>query len=257
MVVKLELSGKVAIVTGAARGIGAAIAERLALEGVKVILVDILNEALKNTTRNLNEKGLKANYYCIDINNEADVVNVFESIDIKYGQVDILVNNAAISPKTKGKRLITHEIPLTEWEEVFRVNLTGTFLFTKHSLPSMVKNRWGRIINISSVAGRTYSRIAGSHYAATKSGMIGFSRTVASEYAEYGITINNIAPGRIETPMAEMVAQNINDDFINESPIEKVCEPNDIAEAVSFFCLKTADYITGSTMDINGGLYMN
>lgn len=248
---------KVALVTGAAQGIGLAIAERFSEDGMIVILTDQSEEKLISETERLKEKGKKAACLVLDVSDEENVKNTFFHIEKMYGRLDILVNNAAISPKVNGQKREIVDTPLEEWERVLRINLTGTFLCVREALPLMVKNKWGRIINMASQAGRTFSRVAGSHYAASKSGIIGFTRTIAVEYGKKGITANCIAPGRVSTPMVNAVPYEKNEEFIKITPVGRLGQPEEVAAAVSFLCSEEAGYITGATLDINGGMFMN
>lgn len=249
---------KIAIVTGAAQGIGLAISKSLANELDLLIMTDVLEEKLVKEVNQLNERKNNVVGYHLDVGSEEEVKNLFEEIKSGYGRLDILVNNAGISPKTdnKNRRPLT-QIPLDEWNQVLNINLTGSFLCIRESLPLMITNRWGRIVNISSMAGRTYSRVAGSHYAASKSGLIGLTRNVANEYGKYGITANCIAPGRITTPMVESAPSEKNKEFIDITPVKRLGKPEEIAAAVSFICSEEAGYINGTTLDINGGIFMN
>ena len=248
---------KVALVTGAAQGIGLAIAERFSEDGMIVILTDQSEEKLISETERLKEKGKKAACLVLDVSDEENVKNTFFHIEKMYGRLDILVNNAAISPKVNGQKREIVDTPLEEWERVLRINLTGTFLCVREALPLMVKNKWGRIISMASQAGRTFSRVAGSHYAASKSGIIGFTRTIAVEYGKKGITANCIAPGRVSTPMVNAVPYEKNEEFIKITPVGRLGQPEEVAAAVSFLCSEEAGYITGATLDINGGMFMN
>ncbi|WP_078429103.1 SDR family oxidoreductase [Alkalihalobacterium alkalinitrilicum] len=252
----MELSDRITVITGGARGIGAEIAAELAAEGATLVLTDIIEDELQKTVEDFKGKNVKVEGVTLDVGNEQQVIDAFKYIGEKYGTIEILINNAGISPKVNGKRRSTHEIPLDEWENVLNVNLTGTFLCTRESLPYMQRGGWGRIVNISSLAGRTSGRIAGSHYSASKSGMGGFTRTVASEYGSYGITANCIAPGRIESPMTKTSTEEMNQKFISEIPVGRSGTPKEVASLVSYLCSEKAGYITGTTVDINGGIFM-
>jgi 3-oxoacyl-[acyl-carrier protein] reductase len=252
----MELLNRITVITGAARGIGAEIAADLAAQGATLIITDIAEEELQKTVEDFKMKDVNVEGLTLDVGNEHQVVNAFRYIGKKYGTIDILINNAGISPKVNGRRRSTHEIPLDEWESVINVNLTGTFLCTRESLPYMKRSGWGRIVNISSLAGRTSGRIAGSHYSASKSGIGGFTRTIASEYGSYGITANSIAPGRIESPMTKTANEDSNKKFISEIPIGRSGTTKEVASLVSYLCSEKAGYITGTTIDINGGIFM-
>lgn len=253
----MNLNKRVAVVTGAAQGIGAEIANVLAGKGVKVILTDINEKELSAHTKKLLKQGRTVENFVLDVSSEADVVHIFNKIKKEHGKIDILINNAAISPKIEGKRRETINTPLEEWEHVLAVNLTGAFLCTREVIPVMKENSWGRIVNISSQAGRTASKIAGSHYAASKSGMIGFTRTIALEYGKFGITANCIAPGRIETQMAQVALKETNESFLENVPVGRQGTTAEVAALVLFICSNEAGYMNGSTIDINGGSFMS
>ncbi|MDM5334158.1 SDR family NAD(P)-dependent oxidoreductase [Ureibacillus composti] len=253
----MQLTDKVAIVTGAARGIGFDIASKLSEEGATVLLIDKEESELSKAVQLLTNLKRNVQSYVLDVTDDFAVMSFLDQLRELNIKVDILINNAGISPKVDGVRRETHTIPINEWEQVLKVNLTAPFLFTKGVLPIMMEKGWGRIINISSVAGRQASKIAGSHYAATKSALIGFSRTVASEYGKYGITVNNVAPGRIESKMAEMATEQVAENFLRQVPLGKSGTPQDVSAAVLFLCSEGANYITGATIDVNGGIYMN
>lgn len=254
----LGLQNKVAVVTGAARGIGLSISEYLAKSGATVLMIDILEEVLEHEVSRLKKKNnYKVNGFRLDVSKETEVKHVFAQIKENYGRIDILVNNAGISPKKDGKSLKIIDIPLEEWNRVLDVNLTGPFLCVRETLPVMIRNNWGRIINISSQAGRTFSRVAGSHYAASKSGLIGFTRKLAVECGKYGITANCIAPGRVISPMVNAVSKEKNEEFVKISAVGRLGKPEEVAATVLFLCSDEAGYITGATIDVNGGMFMN
>jgi 3-oxoacyl-[acyl-carrier protein] reductase len=248
-------SGRVALVTGAARGIGLQVARRLAQEGAHVVLLDVMDEASESAGRLVRE-GLKAEAVVTDVSDEAAVRQVVAGIAGRHGRLDILVNNAGISPKHDGKKAPVETTALAEWNAVMAVNLTAAFLLCRESIPVMRARSWGRIVNMSSQAGRTRARIAGSHYAASKAGLIGFSRSLAGEVGAYGITVNCIAPGRIETPMAAVASDEVNRAFLSQVPMGRIGTPDDIAATVSFLASDGAGYITGATIDVNGGHFM-
>lgn len=252
-----NLSKQLCIVTGGANGIGLEIAKGFLQEGNYVVIVDYNKEACQNLDIEL--APYKGNFYwfCGDASSEETVGDVFSWLKQNGYEVNILVNNAAISPKHDGKRISTELMSLEEWNLVMNVNLTSVFLWTKYSIPHMRPKKWGRIINLSSVAGRTYSRIAGSHYAATKAAIIGFSRTVATELGEDNITINSVAPGRIETNMAKETAADVNQNFLKQIPLKRNGTIQEVVNAVLFLSSDKASYITGSTIDVNGGIFMN
>jgi 3-oxoacyl-[acyl-carrier protein] reductase len=248
---------KVALVTGAAQGIGLAIAERLANDGALVVMTDLLQDKLEEETYRLREEGKQVECYTLDVSSESEIKRVISNINEKYSRLDILVNNAGISPKVNGVRTKIIDMPLEEWNTVLQVNLTGAFLCSREALPLMMQNNWGRIVNISSQAARTFSRVAGTHYAASKSGIIALSRNLATEYGTYGITSNCIAPGRIISPMAAVAPKEKNEEFVKLSALGRLGTKEEVAAAVAFLCSEEAGYITGATLDVNGGTFMN
>ena len=240
---KKRLSGKVAIVTGAAQGMGKSIAEALVKEGAKVVLCDINEDKILSTANELNAYGMM-----VDVTNEENVQNMVQTVIGKYGTVDILVNNAGILRPTR-----IDSITKKEWDLVLDVNLNGTFLCTKAVLNTMKEKKFGRIINMSSSAGRSVSTLGGAHYTAAKAGVLGLTRAVAKEVAPYGITANSICPGLIDTVM---VRSDCSVDQIkayeNSFPIPRLGTPEEVANLVLFLATE-ASYITGASIDINGG----
>ncbi len=245
-------SGKVALVTGGAQGIGLSIANTLASEGSSVAIIDSRPREQAQPTFNGAQSYL---YIEADISDERQVIHSVKSILSIFGTIDILVNNAGISPKHNGKKVEAALMSIEEWKRVLDVNLTGTFLMCRAVIQTMSSHHWGRIINISSQAGRTGAKIAGSHYAASKAGIIGFSRTLALELGPRGITVNCIAPGRIRSAMTAEAPETDNLKFLAGTPLGRFGDPSEIAALVSFLASEDASFITGATIDINGGSF--
>lgn len=243
---------RAALVTGAARGIGADIAQRLTDEGCRVILLDVLPEV----ARTAEQIGSGASSAVLDLSDLAVIEPFMTELIAREGPVDILVNNAGISPKHDGKRAPVSETALSEWQSVMDVNLNAAFLMCKAVLPAMQTRGWGRIINMSSQAARTRSTVAGSHYAASKAGLIAFSRTLAGEVGHDGITVNCIAPGRIDTPMAATAGADVNTAYVKTIPVGRMGTPEDVAQAVAYFAADATGFVTGTVMDVNGGHFM-
>nr|WP_309503880.1 SDR family NAD(P)-dependent oxidoreductase [uncultured Roseovarius sp.] len=243
---------RTALVTGAARGIGADIARRLAGDGHRVILTDVLEEV----TQTAQDIGLGAVAVPFDLAQLPQIEPFVQSLIATHGPIDIIVNNAGISPKHDGKRAPAQDTDLAEWQAVLDINLTAAFLICKAALPDMRARKWGRIVNMASQAARTRSTVAGSHYAASKAGLLGFSRTLAGEVGLDGITVNCIAPGRIDTPMASGVSDAVNAAYVQTIPVGRIGTTADVAHAVAYFASEEAGFVTGTVMDVNGGHFM-
>ena len=249
-------SRPVAIVTGGCRGIGRAIALRLAEDGATVVVWDVPQVTRENVDfETLGHPG-SIIVSAVDVGSVDQVDRAVEELVATYGRVDVLVNNAAISPKSDGARVPPDQTSLEEWDKVIRVNLTGPFLACRAVIPHMRRQKWGRIVNMSSKAGRTGARIAGLPYGVTKTGVLGLTRTLASHLAADGITVNSIAPGRIRTPMADGVSADVNAGLVAATPVGRIGEPEEIAGLVAYLCSSESGFVTGATLDINGGSYM-
>jgi NAD(P)-dependent dehydrogenase (short-subunit alcohol dehydrogenase family) len=248
-VTKRELRDRVAIVTGGSRGIGRAIAFRLAGEGARVLIADIDRLSAKKTADELNRKHLEAVAAHVDVTREKSVNEMVEIALKAFKKIDILINNAGIMFRTRFQK-----ISLKEWESMLKVNLTGPFLCTKAVVPLMKKNGFGRVVNISSSAGKSVSTLGGAHYTASKAGLLGLTRAVAKETASFGITVNAVCPGLIDTQMArDTTAKAELGAFIDSFPIKRLGFPEEIGDLVVFLCSQKAAYITGTSIDINGG----
>ncbi len=250
----MQFEGKVAVVTGAAGGIGEATIRALAREGAQVVICDINGDAAKRLEMDLRRQGVIAVAARADISDSAQVECLVKETLARFGRVDILVNNAGISPKHEGKKLRLWEMSVAEWEQVIRVNLNGYFLCCREIVPHMIPARWGRIVNISSLAARIGGIVAGSHYTAAKAGILGLTKSLAAEAAEYGITVNAITPGRINTPFTANVPPAVNAEIVKRIPLGRFGTPEDVAAAILFLASDAAAYITGATLDVNGGI---
>ena len=210
-----------------------------------------------NPLRTRGESGLSAEAATVDVGCAAELRALVGKVLAARGQIDILVNNAGIAPKKpNGLKALVEEIDEEEWLQVMNVNLTSAFVLSKACIPSMRSRKWGRIVNLTSVAGRSKSDISGAHYCASKAGLIGFSRVLANEVAPYGIRVNCIAPGRIMTPLAAVAGEEINQGYIKFIPVGRLGLPEDIAKVASFLASDDVDFVTGSVIDVNGGSYM-
>jgi 3-oxoacyl-[acyl-carrier protein] reductase len=246
---------KVAVVTGGGRAMGAAIAQRLASDGFQVIVWD-LDEVLGSEQAAWIADTPRVSAATVDVSSEEAVNAAVSSIVDEYGRVDCLVNNAAISPKSEGFRTPPSQTTSAEWDQVMGVNLRGPFLASRAVLPSMIDSGWGRVVNISSSAGRQGARIAGLAYGVAKSGINGLTRTLALEVGKHGVTVNSIAPGRIATPMSARSALEVQERSRAGIAVGREGEVEDIAGLVSYLCSEESGFITGATIDINGGSFM-
>ena len=246
----MKLTGKVALVTGAAQGIGRAIALLLARNGADIVVSDINLEKAEETAKEIRAIGPKAMAVKVDVSNLGDVERMVEGILEKLAKIDILVNNAGIT-RDKLVLRMTEE----DWDAVLNVNLKGTFNCTKAVIRHMAKQRSGKIVNIASVVGEM-GNAGQANYSASKAGVIGLTKTIAREYAQRGINVNAIAPGYIETPMTEALPEKAKEELKKLIPMERLGKPEDVAEAVLFLVSEESSYITGQVLNVNGGIYM-
>ncbi|MCX7786079.1 MAG: SDR family oxidoreductase [Spirochaetes bacterium] len=244
-----SLKGQSAIVTGSARGIGKAIALEFATLGANVALCDVQKEELEKTAKEIQQKtGVKVFHKVVDIAKEGEVNTFVAEVERTFGSIQILVNNAGIHPLHK-----IEEITSDEWDLVMAVNLRAMFYFCKAVLPGMRKQKYGRIINISSEAGKHGGTVAACHYAASKGGVLAFTRNLAQQVGMDNITANAICPGRIVTAMATAVSKEENQKFIDNSILKRLGDPEDVAFAASYLASPRAKFITGESMMVNGG----
>jgi 3-oxoacyl-[acyl-carrier protein] reductase len=246
----LKLKGKVALVTGAAQGIGKAIALLLARNGADMVVSDINLEKAEETAKEIRAIGPKAMAVKVDVANLSDVERMVTGILEKLAKIDILVNNAGI---TRDKLIL--RMTEEDWDAVLGVNLKGTFNCTKAVVRHMVKQRSGKIVNIASLVGQM-GNAGQANYSASKAGVIGLTKTIAREYAQRGINVNAIAPGYIETPMTEALPEKAKEELKKLIPMERLGKPEDVAEAVLFLISEESSYITGQVLNVNGGIYM-
>jgi len=249
---------RVALITGANQGIGYAVAQRLAADGMRVVINGQRADAVAKAAQTLSEAGADAIGLTADVSNEAAVSRMFEEIQSRYGRLDVVFNNAGIAPRIAGRRVRVEDTPLEFWERTLAVNLTGTFLVSRAAIPLMKARRWGRIINMSSQAGRMNTGFGSAYYAASKAGILGFARMLAGEVGEYGITVNSVTAGRIKTAMAGTFANpdDVDRQYIVRTPMGRVGVPDDVSAAVAFLASDAASFITGAILDITGGFFM-
>lgn len=245
----MDLKGQSAIVTGASRGIGRAIAIELAKNGANVLINYAGSENAANETANLcKEFGVEAIVYKADVSNTEEVIAMVDKANETFGKIDILVNNAGI---TKDKLVMA--MSEEDFDDVININLKGTFNCTKMVSKLMMKQRYGRIINISSIIG-VRGNAGQTNYAASKAGIIGITKSVAKELAARNITVNAIAPGMIETDMTDVLSDKVKEAMLSSIPAKRAGKPEDIAYAVAFLASKEAEYITGQTICVDGGM---
>ncbi|OCL16981.1 3-oxoacyl-ACP reductase FabG [Gilliamella sp. wkB171] len=243
----MNLSGKIALVTGASRGIGKAIAEKLVACGATVIGTATTEKGAEAISQYL---GTHGKGFALNVTDEASIESVINAIKIEFGDIDILVNNAGITRDNLLMRMKEEE-----WQSILDTNLTSVFRLSKALMRSMMKKRYGRIITIGSVVG-TMGNAGQANYAAAKAGLIGFSKSLAREVASRGITVNVVAPGFIATDMTEALTDEQKAVTLAQVPAGRLGEPSEIANAVAFLASDEASYITGETLHVNGGMYM-
>jgi len=245
-----SLQGRTALVTGASQGIGRACARALAVAGAKVALAARNEAKLNEVAAEIAAAGGAAGVFTLDIASEESIKSCAKAAIAHFGSVEILVNNAGITRDTLVLRM-----KRADWDDVLQTNLTGTFLMTQAVLSPMLKARWGRILNISSVVGET-GQAGQANYAASKAGLIGLTKSLARELASRNITANAIAPGYIETAMTAVLDEKQREAMLAHIPLGRAGTDADIANAVRFLASDDAAYITGHVLDVNGGMYM-
>lgn len=244
------LAGRVALVTGASQGIGRAVAQRLAREGVTVALAARNEAKLAEVAADIAAAGGKAESFPLDLASEDSIKECAKAVIAKLAKVEILVNNAGIT-----RDILALRMKKQDWDDVLTTNLTGAFLMTQACMNSMLKARWGRVINITSVVGET-GQAGQANYAASKAGLIGMTKSLARELASRTITVNAVAPGYIETAMTAVLTEEQKSAMTSQVPLARGGSDADVAGAVAFLASDDAAYITGHVLDVNGGMYM-
>lgn len=242
---------RLALVTGGCRGIGRAIGLTLARAGADVVLADILAGDDDSAVQEIRSLGRRCIQIPCDVSNEEQVDSLASRVAEEMGTVQILINNAGI---TRDNLLL--RLQPDDWDKVMSVNLRGAFLCTKAFSRGMIKERWGRIVNVSSVIGLTGNK-GQSNYAASKAGLIGFTKSIAKELAERGVTVNAVAPGFIETAMTKVLPEPVRSAMVERIPLKSVGQPEDVAAAIAFFVSEGARYVTGQVLAVDGGMSMS
>ncbi len=246
----MSLSGRVAFVTGASQGIGRACALKLAQKDATVAVAARNQEKLNELVREAENAGGKAAAFALDVTDEEQVKSAIKSAIAQFGKIDILVNNAGIT-----RDQLVMRMKRADWDAVLNTNLTSAYLCIQQVATTMLKQRWGRIINITSVFGQM-GQAGQANYAASKAGLIGLTKAVARELASRNITCNAVAPGFIETAMTDVLGDEFKRNAVQQIPLGRVGTVDDVANAVAFLASDEASYITGHVLNVNGGLFM-
>ena len=246
----MNISGRVALVTGASQGIGRSCALKLASAGATVALAARNQEKLNELVREISGAGGKAATFTVDVSDEAQIKSACQAVIAQFGKIDILVNNAGIT-----RDQLVMRMKRSDWDAVLSTNLTSAYLCIQQVIGSMLKQRWGRIINIASVFGQM-GQAGQANYAASKAGLIGLTMAIAREVGSRTITCNAVAPGLIETAMTAGLGDEFKQNAVKQIPLGRVGSPEDVAHAVAYLASEEASYITGHVLNVNGGLLM-
>ena len=249
----MRFKERVAIITGGGQGMGKAIAERLASEGASVVISDINPETAREVAQKIESSfQTRASSKKTDVKKRDDIFDLVESVHKEFGKIDILVNNAGICSLT-GIEDLSEE----EWDEMLNINLRGVFFCSQAVTPIMKKQGHGKILNMASLAGKVGGVVVGAHYAASKAGVICLTKSFAKALAPYGVNVNALAPGPIDTAMTQVWPQDMRENFAKQTPLGRFAQTEDISEAALFLLSDGARHITGEILDVNGGLLMD
>jgi 3-oxoacyl-[acyl-carrier protein] reductase len=246
----MRLSGRIALVTGASQGIGRACALKLAEAGAAVVVAARNQEKLHEVVRQIADKGGKAAAFAVDIGDEEQIKSAFRAALAEFGKIDILVNNAGIT-----RDQLVMRMKRADWDAVLNTNLTSAYLCIQQVIGGMLKQRWGRIINITSVFGQM-GQAGQANYASSKAGLIGLTMAIARELGSRNITCNAVAPGFIETTMTTGLSEEFRQNALKNIPLGRIGMPEDVANSVAFLASEEASYITGHVLNVNGGMLM-
>jgi 3-oxoacyl-[acyl-carrier protein] reductase len=238
------------LITGASRGIGKVCAKLLASAGYRIVLAARSVDKLEETAVAIRSSGAEAHVVAMDMMSGDSISSAIVSATKDFGRIDVLINNAGITKDGLAVRM-----KAADWNQVIGTNLTGAFLAIQQVLPGMMRERWGRIVNIASVVGES-GNAGQANYVASKAGMIGLTKSLAKEVGSRNITVNAVAPGFIETDMTHVLSQELKDKMVGDTPVKRMGQPEDIAHAVKFLISEEASFITGHVLDVNGGIYM-
>jgi 3-oxoacyl-[acyl-carrier protein] reductase len=244
------VEGRVALVTGASQGIGRACALLLANSGAKVALCARNQEKLDQLANEINDSGGEAAAFKLDVSSEDEIKAVVKAVVAKFGKLDILVNNAGIT-----RDQLVMRMKRADWDDVINTNLTAPFLLIQAVISSMLKQRWGRIINITSIFGQI-GQVGQANYSSSKAGLIGLTMAVAREVGSRNITVNAVAPGFIETAMTEVLSAELKENILKNIPLGRSGSDMDVANAVKFLASEETGYVTGHVLNVNGGILM-